>query len=133
MWHQLQHFTAFVTNARLNSDMENVLFRQKLVKLADHLLWNKETFGNILIETRLLRNRFNGLQNQPSYHKSSFLQNLETTLTREYSERLSQEEDFWAQRSRISWLNGGDRNTKFFHAADVMRSKSNHIHTQPEG
>ncbi|KAM6576524.1 hypothetical protein CsatB_028361 [Cannabis sativa] len=42
-------------------------------------------------------------------------------------ELLSQEEDYWHQRSRISWLKSGDSNTKFFHQHANNRNSNNQI------
>lgn len=40
------------------------------------------------------------------------IEELKQTLSKAYAE----EEDFWRQISRIQWLNGGDKNSTFFHA-----------------
>ncbi len=40
---------------------------------------------------------------------------------------MHQEELYWRQRSRISWLQDGDRNTRYFHAMASQRKRNNHI------
>lgn len=37
------------------------------------------------------------------------------------------EEIFWKQKSRVTWLNNGDKNTKFFHASVMQRRACNRI------
>ena len=37
------------------------------------------------------------------------------------------EEKYWMQRSRVKWLENGDKNTKFFHQATIQRRRKNKI------
>lgn len=40
---------------------------------------------------------------------------------------LQQKESYWKQRAKQLWLQGGDNNTKFFHAWANKRHRQNNI------
>lgn len=46
---------------------------------------------------------------------------------RQYNTILEQEEIFWKQKSRMSWLQFGDCNTRFFHMSTIVRRGRNRI------
>lgn len=52
---------------------------------------------------------------------------LQKDIWRELEEILNQEELFWYQIASPEWLKFGDRNTKFFHLATVIRKRKNAI------
>ncbi|KAM2666646.1 hypothetical protein EV2_018455 [Malus domestica] len=41
--------------------------------------------------------------------------------------RIEGEEIFWKQKSRVKWLQEGDRNTRFFHLSTIIRRRRNKI------
>ncbi|KAL9679475.1 hypothetical protein QQ045_017337 [Rhodiola kirilowii] len=51
----------------------------------------------------------------------------ERKILEELAMWLAREETLWRQRSRILWMNHGDKNTKFFHARASQRRKRNMI------
>ncbi|XP_059627713.1 uncharacterized protein LOC132270551 [Cornus florida] len=48
-------------------------------------------------------------------------------LKKELAKAWGNEEIFWKQKSRLSWLNLGDKNTAFFHRKTMIRRRKNEI------
>ena len=53
--------------------------------------------------------------------KAEFLE-----VSKTLDDLLMKQEIYWAQRSRISWLKHGDKNTKKIHAKASQRRRRNH-------
>ncbi|XP_077237378.1 uncharacterized protein LOC143879071 [Tasmannia lanceolata] len=110
----------------------NPMFRlvSKLKKTKEDLKkWNKESFGRVNLQLPIVRQKLEDIQKIISID----LQNL--ALRREESVLKDQflltarreEEEIARQKSRISWLNSGDTNSSFFHAAISSRRNINCI------
>lgn len=57
----------------------------------------------------------------------AFSRQCYTEVMKEYSKVLSQQEDFWKQRAKKHWLQGGDNNTRYFHVFASAHKKKNQI------
>jgi hypothetical protein len=83
--------------------------------------WSKKKFGNVLRELDMARKKLELLQQNNAdqraiRHAIDHLQEL-----------LYREEMIWLQRSRITWLKEGDKNTQFLHQKAVWRARRNKI------
>ncbi|KAM3701378.1 hypothetical protein ACB098_05G166700 [Castanea mollissima] len=86
--------------------------------------WNENEFGHVQTKINSLQQRLQWLEKQQS--------NLELVqetcrIRAELNEWLDSEEAIWSQRSHLTWLQLGDRNSAFFHARASGRFQRNHI------
>lgn len=58
---------------------------------------------------------------------NSFRIQLRNATRAEFNELVCQEEAYWHQQAKVSWLQSSDRNTKIFHVVASQRSRSNEI------
>ena len=82
--------------------------------------WSKK-FGNVTREHAKSCSQLEQLM-----HMNADREEIRSVMDK-MNELLYQEEMLWMQRSRISWLKEGDRNTKYFQSKAVWRARKNKI------
>ncbi|XP_075103573.1 uncharacterized protein LOC142178143 [Nicotiana tabacum] len=100
------------------------LFNHKLKKVKKALsIWSKDTNGNIFQNIASLEKVV--LVYEAQFELNPSFQNRERLMKVQanFIKYLALEEEFWKQKSRMSWFTDGDRNTKFFHAQVNGRRK----------
>ncbi|KAJ1387737.1 Endonuclease/exonuclease/phosphatase superfamily [Sesbania bispinosa] len=86
--------------------------------------WSKKTFKKAEKDVAGLKSQLTELLNSaPTLANQSRIQNLR----KEIDEVWKQEEKFWGMRSRLKWVQWGDKNTKFFHSTTIQRRNKNRI------
>jgi hypothetical protein len=74
--------------------------------------WHKGVFQHRLTEINIIRDKLDTIMRLP-FDAGHF--DYQKVLNNQLQTLLSQNEIYWRQRSRVSWLKDGDRNTAFFH------------------
>ncbi|KAL8166809.1 hypothetical protein V2J09_008308 [Rumex salicifolius] len=101
-----------------------------LAQLKPKLLrWNKQVFGNIQERKKQILADIEDVQTRVGVHVTDDLLNQNARLQSDLDRVINQEELLWQQKSRELWLQGGDRNTSFFHASTIIRRRKNKIET----
>ncbi|KAL5542394.1 hypothetical protein UlMin_010104 [Ulmus minor] len=86
-------------------------------------VWGKDKFRHLTKEKKTLQEKISCLSSMHDSGSWKILKECEKNL----NSLLDTEERYWRQRSRVSWLKDGDRNTKFFHKKATARRKKNEI------
>jgi len=95
--------------------------------------WNKEVFGNLFRRKRKLWARIEGLQRRLATGAPRYLLKLERKLRSELDQTLDQIAMLWFQKAREDQIRDGDRNTKYFHTATIIRRRFNQINAIKDG
>ena len=90
---------------------------------------NRSHFGNLFQRKNRLLAQLRGLRVALTTKPSPFLYSLEHQLTLDYNTLLYQEYLYWQLKSRVTWLNYGDANTKFFHLTNLHRRSHSRVVT----
>ncbi|KAK8671094.1 hypothetical protein V6N13_037702 [Hibiscus sabdariffa] len=119
-WSMHQNFKKVVVD-NWNSSLPIVESIQHFTAAAS--LWNKDVFGLIGKNKKILMARLRGVQRYLDHKRSRGLIKLEQKLMENLELLLDQEEELWKQKARMDWIKFGDRNTRFFHAKATARHR----------
>ena len=86
--------------------------------------WNKTEFSHVSRKISELQKRLEWIELQPT--TPNIAQLMRNTRI-ELNGWLEKEDAMWCQRSRLTWFQEGDRNTRFFHTKTSARYKKNLI------
>ncbi|KAK8667504.1 hypothetical protein V6N13_007653 [Hibiscus sabdariffa] len=89
--------------------------------------WNSEVFDSIGRNKKIFMAHLRGIQRCLDHKRSSNMAKLGSKLFQELELLLDQEELLWKQKSKINWINFGDRNTSYFHSKAKARTRKKAI------
>lgn len=87
------------------------------------LKWRNKVQSNSRSKINDLKQELDRVRNSDSDKRNGEVRELKKQLAEAYKE----EEIFWSQKARISWLREGDKNTKYFHSYVKGRRVSNNL------
>lgn len=127
MWRRHPEYNEFVNQMwRNGADIQNLAqLNSSLNRMqSEFQYWDRSVFGHVKktlarLRSELEKERRRLLRSGPSRN--------ERRLMAQISELLAREEELEKQRSRLTWLKDGDRNTEFFQARSKVRAHRNRI------
>ena len=121
--------TSTSDNSYLSSDQKAISLVFSLMTCLDRCRarlddWNKVEFGHVGKTIADFQKHLEWLERQPMSPKN--IQSMKATRVN-LNCWLENEDAMWLQRSRISWLQNDDRNTRFFHEKASSHFRKNFI------
>lgn len=103
------------------------ILAKKITHIRDYLKrWARIEFGSIKLKKLALLHDLDKFDLTRESRPLTMAENAnEINLKKEMGLILKQEEVYWKQRSRVTWLREGDENTRFFHAVANGRRNRN--------
>lgn len=121
MWLREEESTEVVTSAWQRGMDVGVNLRRTAHNLTT---WSRKKFGNVAKELRACQHQMKELmEREPSEDNMNAMRNVDARM----DELEKREEIYWHQRSRQSWIESGDKNTKFFHHKANQREMRNNV------
>lgn len=109
--------------ANIWSEDERLNIHRRLISVRRALIqWNKDQQRNSQLEIEKKKNELEKVMVSPIHDEL-----LLRKITGELNVAYLAEEAYWKQRSRQHWLQLGDRNTGYFHAATKGRRSMNNL------
>lgn len=130
-WYGYERANEIIESEWANEPLGDPAYRVfvKLSNIKNSLkAWNRKEIGNIFEKAKLIEAEIGNLQQKEERGCASSDEAIRIRcLTAEYHNFMRAHEIFWQQKSRIMWVNQGDRNTKFFHRSTIVRRARNLI------
>lgn len=101
---------------------------KKLRNCKDKLkAWSLRKFGNLRLKIGVTKDQLAEVQKQLQSGFHSDLAAQEKFLMGTLEDLWQKDAMYWHQRSRIKWLQMGDKNSRFFHLSTIQRRQCNQI------
>ncbi|KAG5554013.1 hypothetical protein RHGRI_011772 [Rhododendron griersonianum] len=89
--------------------------------------WHRLNFGNLRLQITVLKDQLVDVQKKLDHGFNSELVAAEKGISKKLEDLWQKDAMYWHQRSRIKWLQLGDKNSRFFHLSTIHRRQRNQI------
>ncbi|KAF7135681.1 hypothetical protein RHSIM_Rhsim08G0012100 [Rhododendron simsii] len=89
--------------------------------------WHRLNFGNLRFQITVLKDQLADVQRKLDHGFNSELVTAEKGISKKLEDLWQKDAMYWHQRSRIKWLQLGDKNSRFFHLSTIHRRQRNQI------